>query len=221
MLWQRGLGLSHSPAPKRVASSSSGRTGLKRALLCPGIAIPSRCHYLRARAEPHNQQHAVSPGRDPRGAPRAPRPLRSSIHVQSARAAAHGRRRRAPSERSAEDSQPTKPPQKKKSAVERATEDDIDDLVPLTPAQKVGVGLNLSAWAAGLGLKQSVCGYYIFRSSCPRSYHQTASSTKLLKLSEATPPSNACTGRRSRVTAATTAATARAAGTSSRTRLRG
>ena len=93
-------------------------------------------------------------------------PLRSSIHVQSARAAAArppARAIKAPRRRLAADE---KPPQKKKSAVERAVEDDIDDLVPLTPAQKVGVGLNLSAWAAGLGLA-SVCGYYIFRELMP------------------------------------------------------
>ena len=89
-------------------------------------------------------------------------PLRSSIHVQSARAA-RPRAVKAQRRRLAADE---KPPQKKKSAVEKAVEDDIDDLVPLTPAQKVGVGLNLSAWAAGLGLA-SVCGYYIFRELMP------------------------------------------------------
>ena len=43
---------------------------------------------------------------------------------------------------------------------------DVDDLVPLTPAQKVGVGLNLGAWAAGLSLA-AVCGYYIVRELLP------------------------------------------------------
>ena len=101
-----------------------------------------------------------------RAAARAAAPLRSSIHVQSARAAAARPPARAvaaqrnATRRLATDEKP------KKSAVERATEDDIDDLVPLTPAQKVGVGLNLSAWAAGLGLA-SVCGYYIFRELMP------------------------------------------------------
>ena len=92
-------------------------------------------------------------------------PLRSSLHVQSARAVARppARAIKAQRRRLAADE---KPPQKKKSAVEKAVEDDIDDLVPLTPAQKVGVGLNLSAWAAGLGLA-SVCGYYIFRELMP------------------------------------------------------
>ena len=78
-------------------------------------------------------------------------PLRSSIHVQSARAA-RPRAVAAPRKTNRRLATDEKPPQKKKSAVERAVEDDIDDLVPLTPAQKVGVGLNLSAWAAGLGL---------------------------------------------------------------------
>ena len=32
------------------------------------------------------------------------------------------------------------------------SEEEIDDLVPLTPAQKLGVGMNLTAWAAGLSL---------------------------------------------------------------------
>ena len=100
-----------------------------------------------------------------RAAAAAARPLRSSLHVQSARAVARppARAIKAQRRRLAADE---KPPQKKKSAVERAVEDDIDDLVPLTPAQKVGVGLNLSAWAAGLGLA-SVCGYYIFRELMP------------------------------------------------------
>ena len=99
-----------------------------------------------------------------RAAAAAARPLRSSIHVQSARAARQPARAiKAQRRRLAADE---KPPTKKKSAVEKAVEDDIDDLVPLTPAQKVGVGLNLSAWAAGLGLA-SVCGYYIFRELMP------------------------------------------------------
>ena len=43
---------------------------------------------------------------------------------------------------------------------------DVDDLVPLTPAQKVGVGLNLTAWGAGLSLA-AVCGFYIVRELMP------------------------------------------------------
>jgi import inner membrane translocase subunit TIM21 len=101
-----------------------------------------------------------------RAAAAAARPLRASIHIQSARAAARPRAVAAPRKTNRRLATDEKPPQKKKSAVERATEDDIDDLVPLTPAQKVGVGLNLSAWAAGLGLA-SVCGYYIFRELMP------------------------------------------------------
>jgi import inner membrane translocase subunit TIM21 len=94
-----------------------------------------------------------------RAAARAAAPLRSSIHIRSARAVAARPVQRNGSRRLATEQKP------KKSAVEQATED-IDDLVPLTPAQKVGVGLNLGAWAAGLGLA-SVCGYYIVRELMP------------------------------------------------------
>ena len=120
----------------------------------------------RARAHSQQSRHALSTRCDqPRGRARGA-PLRSSIHVQSARAA-RPRAVNAPRKTNRRLATDEKPPQKKKSAVERATEDDIDDLVPLTPAQKVGVGLNLSVRGrAGLGLA-SVCGYYIFRELMP------------------------------------------------------
>ena len=57
---------------------------------------------------------------------------------------------------------------KKAAAATAKAEDgaDVDDLVPLTPAQKLGVGINLSAWAAGLSLA-AVCAYYIVRELLP------------------------------------------------------
>mmetsp|Transcript_25468 Transcript_25468/g.76488 ORF Transcript_25468/g.76488 Transcript_25468/m.76488 type:complete len:258 (-) Transcript_25468:40-813(-) len=61
----------------------------------------------------------------------------------------------------------TKKTEAKETPAQKAmSEEEIDDLVPLTPAQKLGVGMNLTAWAAGLSLA-AVCGYYIVRELMP------------------------------------------------------
>ena len=151
-----------SPLTLAGSKAPPSRSGdLASRALSPQNSYTSHC---RRAASAETIRDAVPLSSQPRGAPRR-RAAPASIHVQSARAA-RPRAVAAPRKTNRRLATDEKPPQKKKSAVERATEDDIDDLVPLTPAQKVGVGLNLSAWAAGLGLA-SVCGYFIFRELMP------------------------------------------------------
>ena len=71
---------------------------------------------------------------------------------------------RAPTRRLASDAK--KPETATEKALAEAAEAEDALAEPLTPAQKVGMGINLGAWAAGLGLA-AVCGFYIVRELLP------------------------------------------------------